>query len=180
MWVNLKRLMREFLLPLLVALLWAAVQIWSPHGAVPSFITNLMAALFFASWLQGHYTRIKYHQSVEVNFQGVKDDLANVSSALTSLAGSSGELLELTKNLPELQAAVTKMADATSSANTQLAQANSTVSTALSQIRGLPWAIPWELPPRLQPNPAIYGYTSGPATPLALDESTKPPCDPKS
>jgi hypothetical protein len=117
-----KQLIHEFRLPVGVGLLWTASQYWFPHGPT-LLITNFMAALFLTSWAQGHYLRVKYHKSVESGFKEVKSQLGNLISTMSPLPGMFTELLEQTKNLPDVHHTLKTMAVLTSTANTQLAQA---------------------------------------------------------
>jgi hypothetical protein len=170
MWRVVRRFFWEFGPSFAVAICWAIISAWPFQGDwLRGFVANLGGAFFFVSWMMGQFVRIGRQQATE-------DTLGTLVGTLTGVA----EKLDSVKNRvdafgsdPALQSLAKEISDLTSSANTQLAQANSTASAALSQIRGLPWASNWELPPRPPVNPAIYSFGSAPPAPLLHDEQAK-------
>ena len=118
-------------------------------------IMNASASFFFCSWVCGHFNRVSHQQAVEGWLAEISRQVERVLKALQGVP----------KDLPEASRATVRDAiDQIATANTAIMEARTNI------VPGMGWYSEWTLPPRLQPNPAIYD--SGTANPVPAGTAT--------
>ena len=163
------RLLREFWIAFLAALLWTLYRLHvSTEGDVISTVIAAFAPAFFlVSWGTGQFVRVKRQQAIE-------DALQAVAKGMNDILNAAEKLLLITKDIPGFNATVQEIVATMKTANTQMAAANS----AISALPTMAWASDWPVPQRPRPNPAIYGSMVT-ATPLPLKDAARKQGDDK-
>jgi hypothetical protein len=159
-----KQILREFSLPFVVGLFWAWYRV-SPTQSdwLSSLIANFATSFFLASWAIGQVTRIRRQHTTEDSFQGIGNQLTQLTNTQATIMERFIVLQEQTKNIPALQPLIQDLSKLTMTANTQATAANTAVVEARSRESQATfgWVSDWPLPQRLVPNPMIYDSAMG-------------------
>jgi len=169
----LTQILKEFGLPLVVALTWAWFRASSAQDNWwASFISNLAGSFFFASWICAQFMRIKRQHEMDDRLSNIGEQLAQSGTTMKALTTKVTQILEQVKNAPALQPLMEDVSELIETANTQIVLANNAVAEARNTVP-FGWQSDWALPQRLVPNPKIYEMGS-PTPPLPLiDEQSK-------
>jgi hypothetical protein len=165
-WRVIKQLLREFWLPLLVAVSWTWYRYHTSaqDDVISTLVTNFASSFFLASWATGQLVRVSRQQFTEDTLQTLTDNVKKVVEGVTSLIDAAEKL-----NVPGFQDLIASMRSQT----TQVVEANNAISVAQSNFPVTGWMGDWPLPQRLRPNPDIYANMSR-DTPLPLRASEPP------
>jgi hypothetical protein len=152
------RVFVEFGPPILLAAAWTGWKFAQSPGTVFEAVTNFSAAFVLASYIWLQLLRIIYQES-QREFQveqkamltGVVRALTGVSTSLTKL---TTETRARTKDHPELQPFITRLASATTAANAQIAAANTMIEEIWRSTPTPPFVTHWYDLPRTTPPPA--------------------------
>lgn len=90
---SLKQLLKEFLLPLAVALAWTLYNIYElpqGHWSIRNFVNVFGPSFFFASWLAAQWHRVKKQQKIEAGLTGIE---ASVNRTLQALEEKTVDLV---------------------------------------------------------------------------------------
>jgi hypothetical protein len=148
----LKRIISEFWLAFVVALVWAVLRAWPFRAEWPwagTFVANFGAAFFLVSYFTGQYVRIKRQHTNEQTFATFGDQLGGLTSAVSGLTAKVADVVAREPNRPDAK----DLLNLASIANTQMAQAN---STAAAIRNSMPWQADTPLPLRVPLNPAAF------------------------
>ncbi|MBK6999295.1 MAG: hypothetical protein IPH35_04760 [Rhodoferax sp.] len=88
-----KQLLREFLLPLAIALAWTLYNVSEPpqgQWSVRTFVNVFGPSFFFVSWLSAQWHRVRKQQKVEAGLSGIE---ASVKSTLHALDEKTADLV---------------------------------------------------------------------------------------
>jgi len=166
--------LREFWLPLIIALVWTAYRF--SRSDLASVITNFSASFFLASWITGHFARIMRQQrqddTAKKSFDNVGRQFNALNEKLQPLADLAAKLLVN----PSLAPAVRELAKATLDVQQQ---ATATSTAWLEGAKALHATNRWfldqqeALPVRRTSNAAIFNQQG--ANPPWPPPSNKPP-----
>lgn len=83
---TLKQLLREFWLPLLVAVGWTSYAVWGNPLSLKTVITTFGPAFFLASWMTGQFFRVRKQESVQTGFSSLESRLESLVGQLETQA----------------------------------------------------------------------------------------------
>ncbi|MDI1277134.1 hypothetical protein [Methylobacter sp.] len=89
-----KQLLKEFLLPLAVALAWTTYSIYElPRGewSIRSFVNVFGPSFFFANWVAAQWYRVRKQQKVEAGLTGIE---ASVNRTLQAIEEKTADLVD--------------------------------------------------------------------------------------
>jgi hypothetical protein len=169
--VLIRRIISEFWLALVLALVWAILRDW-PFRAewswVGAFIANFGPAFFLVSYFTGQYVRIKRQHTTEQTFATFTNQLGGLTSAVSEL---TTKVTDVVAREPALQPVAKELLNLASSANTQLAQANSTAAVWLNS---MPWQSDTPLPLRVSNAAALEPASTWVPKPPDKPSATRP------
>lgn len=83
---TIQQLLREFWLPLLVAMAWTIYAVWGKPLDLKTIVSVLGPAFFLASWMTGHFFRVRKQENVQTGLTSLEGRLEGLVGQLESQA----------------------------------------------------------------------------------------------